>query len=51
MLRILVKAQMQSVLASLVRSKKGKNASLLAAVLLLYQVRKFRHRPHAERSI
>ena len=35
MLRILVKAQMQSVLASLVRSKKGKNASLLAAVLLV----------------
>lgn len=26
-------------------------ASLLAAVLLFYQVRKFRHRPHAERSI
>ena len=26
-------------------------ASLLAAVLLFYQVRKFRHRPHSERSI
>lgn len=35
MLRILIKAQMQSVLASLVRSKKGKNASMLAAVLLV----------------
>lgn len=35
MLRILIKAQIQSVLASLVRSKKGKNASMLAAVLLI----------------
>ena len=35
MLRILIRAQLQSVLSSLMRSRKGKNASLVAAGLLI----------------